>query len=100
MAESVGSNGDIIIGQATVTTAGTAVQLSSTRRLARSLLIVAHDNNTGRIFVGGSDVDSSTHRGLLAGDSVAFNNPAKAYDLSTTYVDSTVNGEGVDYYMS
>lgn len=98
MAES--SADGFVVGNKTVTAAGTAEALSSSTRLGRSLTLVAMDNNTGRIFVGGSTVSSSTHRGMLAGDSLTISNPSKSFDLTKIYIDSSVSGEGVDYYLS
>lgn len=75
--------------QASVTTAGTRVQLASNACI--SLTIKAKPTNTGYIYVGDSSVSSSTGFILSASDSIS-------YDVDNTdliYIDSSVNGEGV-----
>ena len=96
MATSVGAQGHLVVGSKTVTTAGTRVTIESTVPRVSSLTIVAKDNNTGRIYVGGDDVASTTNRGLAAGDSVTFTAPK--LELDTIYLDASVSGEGVDWY--
>lgn len=80
----------------TVTTAGTRVQLASSTA-CKWVIIQALRDNTGVIAVGGSTVvaASGTERGsmLYAGDSVTV----LTSNLNTIYLDSTVNGEGVNY---
>ncbi len=87
----------LISGDKTVTTAGTAEALAAAQRV-RSVTIVAKDSNTGRIYVGGSDVASTVNRGLQAGDVLTHTSASGWLDLADVYVDSDVNGEGVDYY--
>ncbi len=87
----------LISSEKTVTAAGTAEALASTQRV-RSLTIVAKDNNTGRIYVGGSDVASTTNRGLQAGDVLTHTSAGRWLDLADVYVDADVSGEGVDFY--
>ena len=87
----------LISSEKTVTAAGTAEALASTQRV-RSLTIVAKDNNTGRIYVGGSDVASTTNRGLQAGDVLTHTSAGGWLDLADVYVDADVSGEGVDFY--
>lgn len=94
MATSVTAN--FAFGAASVSSAGTAVQVESTARRVRSVMILAKDSNTGRIFYGGSDVASSTQRGLAGGESVSLTSD-KPFSLATIYVDSSVSGEGVDW---
>ena len=45
----------LVSGDKTVTAAGTAEALGTSQRV-RSITVVAKDNNTGRVYVGGSDV--------------------------------------------
>ena len=86
----------LLASEKTVTTAGTAEALSSSQRV-RSLTIVAKSTNTGRVYVGGSDVASSTNAGLAAGDSLEI--PVVTWlDLADIYIDVDTNGEGVDFY--
>lgn len=77
--------------QATVTTAGTRVQLATNTCLG--VIVKAKSTNTGLIYVGDVTVTSSNGFILSAGESVtlAISNTNKAY------IDSSVNGEGVSY---
>lgn len=80
----------------TSTSVGTAVAIGTSQRV-KSLVIVAKDNNTDAVYVGGSDVGSATNRGLLPGDALSI--PAVNWlDLANVYIDVKVSGEGVDYY--
>lgn len=49
----------VSFGTVTVTTAGTRVQVSSTELSGSSIIIQADELNTGKLFVGDSDVDST-----------------------------------------
>lgn len=72
---------------ATVTTAGTQVQLAT--NTVRSVTIKATAANTGIIYVGASSVSSSDGFPLAAGDTVSL-------DIANTnliWIDSSVNGE-------
>ncbi len=81
----------IISSEATVTTAGTAVALSGSRRV-KSVTIRAKAANTGQVYVGGSDVDSTVNDGLDASESVTFaHQPCRreqVYPSFTNYVRS------------
>jgi hypothetical protein len=83
--------------QKSVTTAGTAVALEGSQKLARSLLVIPYDSNTGNIYIGASDVDSSTTKGLTSGRAITFNNP-RGIDLAKVFIDADTAGEGVDFY--
>ena len=100
MANSLASRGVFLSGSKTVTTAGTAVALASAG-IYQSVLVIAKDNNTGRIYVGGSDVASTTNRGLAPGSELEVT-PSRGHiiDLTDTYINSSVDGEGVDFYAS
>jgi hypothetical protein len=82
----------VISGQVNVTTAGTAVALGTTNDII-SVVIKAKSSNTGNIYVGGSNVSSSNGLILSAGDAVSLD----INNLSSVYIDSDVNGEGVSY---
>ena len=92
-----GSHDTIGDNRQTVTTGGTAVQLSSTSVACRQVVITAETDNTGYIVVGASTVVASlsTRRGcpLAAGDSLVLN----MTNLNQIYLDTTVNGDGVTY---
>ena len=87
----------LIASEKTVTAAGTAEALGTSQRV-RSITVVAKDNNTSRVYVGGSDVASTTNRGLGAGDVLTHTSASGWLDLADVYVDVDVSGEGVDYY--
>jgi hypothetical protein len=87
----------IISSEKTVTAAGTAEALSASSQRVRSLSVIAKTGNTGQVYVGGSDVASSTNDGLAPGDTLMV--PSLNWlDLSAMYVDVDVSGEGVDFY--
>jgi hypothetical protein len=99
MANSItASRGILLSGAKTVTTAGTAEALASSGLYA-SVAIKAKNGNTGQVYVGGSDVASSTNGGLSPGDRLVIA-PSRGHivDLSDTYIDVDTNGEGVDIY--
>jgi hypothetical protein len=79
-----------------VTTAGTRVALASSRTIANWVTIQAKFANTGSIYVGNDEVDSSEGIELLAADSTTLPGMGvPAYDLRYIYIDSSVSGEGV-----
>lgn len=85
-------------GQKVVTTAGTRVPVSTTATKCSFLTLIALTSNTLQVNVGDVGVvaaTGSTQRGvpLLPGDSVTLYH----VDLSTTYIDSRADGEGVTY---
>src|SRR5690349_2476034 len=78
-----------------VTTAGTAVQLSSTSQYFHTLNVCAKKGNTGYIGIGGSNVVASATAGtgvqLAAMDCITFDGPNQVNgDLSYIYIDATV----------
>jgi len=76
----------------TVTTAGTRVQLPN--YACREVTIIALRTNTGRIYVGGSDV-SSTVYGADLGPQDSITLPVSNTNL--IYIDASVSGEGISY---
>ena len=86
-----------LAAEKTVTTAGTAEAIAAASQRVKSLTLIAKAGNTGQVYVGGSDVGSSTNDGLAPGDSLVI--PAVGWlDLNEVYIDVDTNGEGVDYY--
>jgi hypothetical protein len=84
----------IFNGQKAVTTAGTQVALGHpSHAITHSVKIKALHGNTGWIYIGDSSVSSSTGYVLDAGETLEL----QIANLSTVYVDSSVNGEGVSY---
>jgi len=96
-ASDVGIKGANTIGDgtATVTTAGTRVQLPSVP--CSRVRIQAHPNNSGDMVVGGANViaASGTRRGLALFSSqwAEFS----VNDLSKLYIDSTASGDKINY---
>ena len=82
-------------GKKTVTSAGTA-EAVATGQMVNEVLLIALSTNTGRLFYGGSDVDSSTQEGLVAGASVTITS-RKPFDIALLFIDVAVSGEGVDF---
>jgi hypothetical protein len=77
---------------ATVTTAGTAIQLPSLA--CRKVLIIALKSNTGSIYLGGSNVSSTVYGAeLQARDSIEV----EISNTNLVYLNASVNGEGVSY---
>lgn len=92
-----GSHDTIGNGRTTVTTGGTAVQVSATSTACRQLVLTAETDNTGYIVVGSSTVVAAlaTRAGtpLAAGDTLVLN----MTNLNQVYIDTTVDGDGVTY---
>lgn len=80
----------LLDGTRTVATAGVAVPLTAASTTAKSVMIQADWNNTGDILVGNATSQSNV---LLPGDNLE----TQVDDLNEVYIDSTVNGEGVNY---
>jgi hypothetical protein len=89
------------LGYVVVTTAGTAVPISSTPIISAGCSIRALPSNTGVIYVGGADLNSLTRGAELgAGDAIEIVGPQiggteEEIDLSQIYVDASVSGEQV-----
>lgn len=80
-------------GQVTVTTAGTAVQMTSVR--GQLFAVSALPTNTGTMYVGSDstnvEVAATTGYPLIASQSIAF----ACDNLSEFWVDASVSGEKV-----
>lgn len=99
MANSVsGSHGTFISGEKTVTTTGTAEALL-TAGVYSAVTIIAKAANTNQVYVGGSDVATTTNDGLDAGDVLTLK-PSRGHviQLGDIFLDVDTNGEGVDFY--
>ena len=94
MAES--NSPTLLSSEKTVTAAGTAEALHSGQRVTQ-VTIIAKAGNTGQVYVGGSDVASTTNDGLDAGDTLDIV-ASGSLDLKDIYIDADTNGEGVDFY--
>jgi hypothetical protein len=88
-----------ISGQKTVTTAGTAVLLGTSRLVNAPLMVKALDTNTGVVSVGNDgagDVTVSNGLRLSAGEVIVF---SFVGDIASLWLDSAVNGEGVSWII-
>ena len=87
----------LISSEKTVSVAGTAEALASSSQRVKSLTLTAKAGNTGQVYVGGTEVASTTNDGLAPGDTLMI--PAVNWlDLNTVYIDVDVAGEGVELY--
>ena len=85
--------------QKTVAVAGTAERLVAASLRVRSVVIGAKSGNTGKVFIGGSDVASTTNGGLAANSTLTITAEAASFfDLTDIWVNAAVSGEGVDFY--
>jgi len=88
-----GGNTTLLAGSKVVVTAGVPETLIGAPTNARSVVIQAKTTNTGNVLVG--DVTNQDVL-LFPGDSASID----IDDLQKIYVDTTVNGEGVNYLGS
>jgi hypothetical protein len=88
----------LILGQKTVTTAGTAERLPTGKIANASLMVKALPANIGNTFIGNVSGDVASGNGMVleSGDSIVF---AMVTDLCELWVDSAVNGEGVAWIV-
>lgn len=88
------ANSTLTGGITNVGTAGTGVVLAASTACKR-VLIKATLDNTGNIYVGGSDVDKDTQNGfpLDAGEVWI----GTVDNLADIWIDATVSGDGVSY---
>jgi len=96
MANSKGEN--LLSGEKTVSAAGTAEALAA-EDFVQAITIIAKASNTGQVYIGASDVDSSTNDGLDAGEVIAFD-VIGSMNLAGIFLDVGVSGEGVDFYAT
>lgn len=82
----------------TVTTAGTQVALATSTN-ASSIIIRAMENNGGAVYIGDSTVSNTTGK-LSPRDSISWESDRNRglLDLADIYVDSDVDGDGVDVW--
>ena len=91
------SEGPVFLaGEKTVTAAGTAEAIAAANRV-KSIVIIAKAGNTGQVYLGGSDIASTTNDGLDAGETLSIE-AVGWMDLANIYLDVDSNGEGVDFY--
>ena len=92
------SEGPVLLsGQKLVATAGAAEALVASTKRVKRLQVIALSTNTKPVYLGGSDVSSTTNGGLVASGSISLE--AEGWmDLKAIYVGADVDGEGVDFY--
>ena len=85
----------------TVTSAGTAVQLSTTSTLVSSIIIRAMEDNSGAVYIGDSTVSSSTGK-IEPRTSISFSGDQNTgtLNLNAIYVDSGTSSDGVDFWYT
>jgi hypothetical protein len=81
-------------------TSGSAQQLSSSALKAESVIIIADPSNSGRLYIGDSNVNASSALGIpLDSDRHVTLEPPQQYgvdesfDLTKIYVDTTSTGD-------
>jgi len=91
-------SGSFMSGSNTCPTSGNKAVASSTTK-AVWYVIQTPTSNGGKIYVGGSNVTTSTGTALSAGDSLSAppQGNSAAYDLAKTYIACTVNTDSVTY---
>jgi len=88
-----------IFGTKDVASAGTAVQVDGTGHRIKSILLIAHSDNVGRIFYGGADVSSSTQKGLAATESITVDagDRDSSFKITEIFIDAATDNDGVDF---
>lgn len=81
-------------GKTTVTTAGTQVALGASQALVLGVWIRAATANTGIIYVGDLNVDSTTGYDLAPGESQFF----PIANRATLFIDASADSQSVSYY--
>lgn len=90
--DSIAIPSTLYAGQTTVAAAGTAVALTTSQAVKGVMIKALHDN-AGMIYVGGSDVDSTTGYVLDGGEQLFLD----IANLATVFIDSDENDDGVSY---
>lgn len=90
---------ELVTFQKVVTTAGTRVKLTAASTKIRKVKIKALKANTKAIFLGSVTVTAANGYQLNAGDEIEildlFWRDGDIIDLTSLYIDSEINGEGV-----
>lgn len=85
--------------QVSVTTAGTRVPLSATKKYVNKLWVKAKSTNTGLIYIGDVTVSSTVGFILSAKEEIdlsgVYAKDNYIVDLNEIYIDSSVNAEGI-----
>lgn len=90
-------------GTKTITTAGTALALSTTQDVT-TLVVCGDIGNTGKMVVGATPVNTSgAQEGIIlsAGQCASiYSYSNRTFDLATIKADTTVNGEEVSFFWT
>ena len=83
-----------------VAAAGTPEALTASKALASTFLIRAKSANTGNVYVGLSDLDTTDADTVLAVLAAGYSQsrtaqPGHVFNIADYYIDVDVNGEGV-----
>ena len=84
-------------GTTTVSTAGTEIQISNTTNKVRWIKVKALAANSGKVYLGVSDVTATNGYELAAGAVIEINfaDSGGTVPFSTFYVDAATNGDKV-----
>ena len=89
------SDGLKLLGKIDIPTAGTRVQLTTTRLMAKSIRIEAdEDNGAGIVFVGDATVSGDLYAARLAANE-SFTISGSAIDPRTIWLDTDLSGSDV-----
>lgn len=89
------------LGDITVVTAGTRVQLTATSTMTPGCAIAAKATNTGNIYIGDSNVAATTAGAVVRpGETIEITGPQiggteEEFDLSRIYIDAGTSGDKV-----
>lgn len=90
-----GNRSSLTTGDKTVAATGTAEQLPDVEvPEGFEAMITAKQANTGRVYIGGTQVEAQAHTTSLGPDDVFTE---FVTNLNAIWIDVDVNGEGVDY---
>jgi hypothetical protein len=82
-------------GTVTISTSGTPVKLTASSTSMKRVDVVAGVNNSGTVYVGGSNTLASSKTGLPI--TSLGSAPIYVNDLSSVYADSTSSGDTVSF---
>ena len=87
-----------VSGTIKVTTAGTRVQASHKGNV-KTVVFKARSDNTGDVYVGGSDVSSTDGMTLTPGESITLQS-RNAISTAQYFADAANNNDQIDYIGS
>ncbi len=84
-------------GTTDIPTATTQVQISNTADKVKSISVRGRPGNTGNVFLGVSDVETTDGWTLQPGESKTLDFGGGSVPFSTFYVNAATNGDDVDW---